>query len=284
MMVSDSGAAFGALHHSKFTILRTPNSLLMKGITSLISVLFLCPLLDFSSFNADSELNKIKASDVVGPIEIIDEATGIVETLNEGQIFPAEGTIVTGEEASVILYFSNGSLLVVGAETSLNINEFDQKPFDSAATYEELRAEPSPSSINIILNQGIITARTKTLQKNSSFTVTSPTMEVALATATAQISYLVSEDEDSPQTSVANLYGLVKVKAPETGDQWMPVEEGFLVEIASTDTTGLNEVNKDETPTPSASELRTEAITVNQDSDYSSVNISLLGISASPSE
>ena len=136
MMVSDSGAAFGALHHSKFTILRTPNSLLMKGITSLISVLFLCPLLAFSSFNADSELNKIKASDVVGPIEIIDEATGIVETLNEGQIFPAEGTIVTGEEASVILYFSNGSLLVVGAETSLNINEFDQKPFDSAATYE----------------------------------------------------------------------------------------------------------------------------------------------------
>src|SRR5690606_15609751 len=81
-----------------------------------------------------------------------------------------------GAGASVVLVFSNGASLNVGAESTLSIDEFLQDPFAEEVSVAELTEEPTSSTTRVRLTRGELVGNVKTLkhEQGSSFIVNTP--------------------------------------------------------------------------------------------------------------
>lgn len=123
-----------------------------------------------------TERGYIRLARITGDVSIEDKSTGTRRSAAEvPQI--EQGTIVrTAANSSVILVFSNGSTINLGADSVLDIEEFLQDPFGEELRPSEMTAEPTVSRTKLHLTQGELVGNVKTLRRSegSSFIVQTP--------------------------------------------------------------------------------------------------------------
>jgi hypothetical protein len=103
----------------------------------------------------------------------------------EGQV------ITTAKDSSVILVFSNGATLNLGAESVLSIDEFLQDPFAAPVKVGELMEEPTVSTTKLNLLRGELISNVKKLHKDagSSFTVQTPVGAAGIRGTTFRLTF-----------------------------------------------------------------------------------------------
>jgi hypothetical protein len=128
---------------------------------------------------------------VVGEVFVAQKATSVREqAANDRRI--EQGTIVTtAAESSVILVFSNGATVNLGARSELDIEEFLQDPFAENQTVAELTEEPSVSRTKLRLSRGELVGQVKKLKKEagSSFVVETPAGAAGIRGTTFRIAF-----------------------------------------------------------------------------------------------
>jgi hypothetical protein len=118
---------------------------------------------------------RIIAAKVAGTVTAI-LPDGSRSVLTNNAPVAEKSVITTAADASVILVFSNGATVNLGANSSLSIKRFLQDPFDSQVTASDLTDEPSTSDTELELTRGELVGNVKHLrkEKGSSFTVNTP--------------------------------------------------------------------------------------------------------------
>lgn len=120
----------------------------------------------------------IRVMRLVGTVKVTDITTGNTVALNSGDVLSEDYTIQTGPYSSVVLLFSNGSTLLLKADTELSVSEFIQEPFKSTTEYmSQLDTEPSSSQTTLKLKYGSLIGQVKRLntEEGSTYDVATPT-------------------------------------------------------------------------------------------------------------
>jgi len=119
---------------------------------------------------------RIIAAKVHGTVVATRLADQSKHTLTDNDTVAQHTVITTGKAASVILVFSNGATIDVGAESTLSIDEFLQDPFEKEVAVASLTAEPTSSVTKLNLSRGELVGNVKHLRQDegSSFTVNTP--------------------------------------------------------------------------------------------------------------
>lgn len=125
---------------------------------------------------AQSSLGTVRAFSVIGDVTLRNDSTGEEVALTTGREFTEGFSVITAENASVVLVQSNGATLALEPETSLTVSEFLQDPFDtSGGTYTRLDEDPSTSQTRVRVNYGEVSGDVKRLRPASSYNVDLPT-------------------------------------------------------------------------------------------------------------
>lgn len=87
----------------------------------------------------------------------------------------AEVSFRAGRRSAITVEFSNGTLLRVGADSEVVVEEFWQQPHSQSGKMAEWKEEPSPSQTRLRLARGDVTLNIKPLKvaRGSSFTIES---------------------------------------------------------------------------------------------------------------
>jgi hypothetical protein len=145
-----------------------------------------------SAQQASKVLGRIVAAKVVGVVTVTDvrdpmRPHRLMETgeVTEGQI------INTGDDARVLLVFSNGATVNLAARSALSIDEFLQDPFSQPVKVSELVDEPTTSVTKLNLIRGELMSNVKHLRrdKGSIFSVQTPVGAAGIRGTTFQIIY-----------------------------------------------------------------------------------------------
>lgn len=110
-------------------------------------------------------------TDVVGGATVV--AGGAEKALKIEERLRAEVTFKTERKSALELEFSNGTLLRLGADSEIVVEEFWQQPHSQPGKIAEWKEEPSPSRGRLRLVRGDFIATVKPLKtaRGSSFTV-----------------------------------------------------------------------------------------------------------------
>ena len=122
---------------------------------------------------AQTAAGQIKAAKVEGQVTKI-SATGTSSPLKSGDMLVETDAVLTGKGASVVLVFSNGSSVKVGAESRLAIDEFKMDPLVEEMKLSEMKAEPTTSKTTLNLSYGEMVGDVKKLNKSSSYSIKTP--------------------------------------------------------------------------------------------------------------
>jgi FecR protein len=119
---------------------------------------------------------RILAARVRGEVSAVSKADGQSHLLKDGESVSEQTQIVTAAGANVILVFSNGATVSVGASSNLDIEEFDQDPFARDFKVSELKQEPGTSTTRLNLTKGELVGKVVHLnvESGSEFTVQTP--------------------------------------------------------------------------------------------------------------
>jgi len=117
---------------------------------------------------------QIVAKKVTGNVTIL--VNGVVATLHENDAVTERSVVTTAPDSSVVLVFSNGATTQLGADTSLDIEQFVQDPFSNAINAGALTAEPTRSKTKLRLSKGELVGHVAHLhhEQGSEFTVSTP--------------------------------------------------------------------------------------------------------------
>ena len=147
----------------------------------LFSWLLVCGILAFfmttAAFaQANRSPGRIVAAKVTGSVTAISTVDQTQRPLATNDTVSQQTRIVTAANSSVILVFSNGASLNVGAESSLEIEEFLQDPFAEEVAVAGLTQEPTTSTTKLNLTRGEVVGNVKKLNQagGSTFTVNTP--------------------------------------------------------------------------------------------------------------
>ena len=137
-------------------------------------------------------VGRIIAVKVVGYVTVTDVRDPMHprKLVENGEI--SEGQIInTGDDARVLLVFSNGATVNLAARSTLSIDEFLQDPFAQPVKVSELIDEPTTSITKLNLIRGELMSNVKHLrrEKGSSFTVQTPVGAAGIRGTTFQILY-----------------------------------------------------------------------------------------------
>ena len=101
---------------------------------------------------------------------------GAASELKDGEIVSQSAKVNTGPDASVILLFSNGTSVKLGADTEIIVQEFWQAPVSAPNNARAAGAAPSESRTTLALNRGEIVGKVHDLLalQGSSFAVKTP--------------------------------------------------------------------------------------------------------------
>lgn len=142
----------------------------------------------------------VKALRVAGYVELVN-AAGASRVLNTGDVFGAGNTIVTSENATALLVLSNGSVLNIQPDSSLEFTELLQDtPPPGSGTFEDLDADPSRSVTRMNLNFGEVIGNAKQLQSNSVFEYTTPVGVAGIRGTPHALNLEISTNADGTQT------------------------------------------------------------------------------------
>jgi Uncharacterized protein conserved in bacteria len=208
-------------------------------LTKLISWLLLCGTLAFFAVSAQAQPNRspgqIYVAKLTGQVTAIDLGTRQSRPLAEKESVTQNTQIVTGAGSSVILVFSNGASLNIGSDSSMDIEEFLQDPFQTGVAVATLEQEPTSSTTRVRLNRGELVGNVKKLnaQAGSSFTVQTPVGAAGIRGTTFRIVFRADESGRVFFT-LTTAEGVVLLQVPAAAD--VPVETGNEV-VVSVDVT-----------------------------------------------
>ena len=118
---------------------------------------------------------QIKAAVVIGEVDAINHQDQSVTPLHNDDLLSQGFTVRTGEDASIVLVFSNGATLRLSANTEVSIDEFLQDPFPTAElALEKLTQEPTVSATKLRLARGEIVGHVIALRPGSGHVINTP--------------------------------------------------------------------------------------------------------------
>lgn len=119
---------------------------------------------------------KIIAARVQGHVIAISKGTGETRVLHDGDRVTDQTRIVTSPGANIILVFSNGATINIAADTTLDIEQFEQDPFGGDLKVSDMKREPGTSLTRLNLAKGELVGKVVHLNvdKGSEFTVQTP--------------------------------------------------------------------------------------------------------------
>ena len=119
---------------------------------------------------------QIVATRVTGTVTIKREPRNPPARLANNDTVPQDATVNTGPNSSVVLVFSNGTVVQLGAESELAIAQFLQDPYPATIKLAALVKEPTVSRTKLVLNRGELVGVVKNLnqEQGSSFAVATP--------------------------------------------------------------------------------------------------------------
>jgi hypothetical protein len=137
-------------------------------------------------------VGRIIAVKVVGNVTVTDVRDPMHprKLVENGEV--TEGQIInTGDDARVLLVFSNGATVNLAAKSTLSIDEFLQDPFAQPVKVSELVEEPTTSVTKLNLIRGELMSNVKHLrrEKGSVFSVQTPVGAAGIRGTTFQILY-----------------------------------------------------------------------------------------------
>ncbi len=185
----------------------------------------------------------VKALRVVGEVRLLEDATGMDETLERGRIFGEGFTVISHEESNALLVFSNGVTLRVGPESSVGMTELVQEAFSpERGAYQTLTEEPSRSEMRVSLNYGTVTGQAR-LREDSTFDVATDVGVAGIRGTRFQVTFTREVDDDGRERlrmTVINIEGTVLVRSLDVTEiaAFTPVESGTSAEVARDDDTG----------------------------------------------
>jgi len=137
-------------------------------------------------------LGRIVAAKVLGNVTVTDVRDPLHphKLVESGEV--TEGQIInTGDDARVLLVFSNGATVNLAAKSTLSIDEFLQDPFTQTVKVAELVDEPTTSITKLNLVRGELMSNVKHLRrdKGSVFSVQTPVGAAGIRGTSFQLLY-----------------------------------------------------------------------------------------------
>ncbi len=104
-------------------------------------------------------------------------------------------TVSTGRKSLLVLTLSNGSVIQIGPEAELEIEEFGQSPISGSVKIAELTAEPTLSKTRLRLVRGDVAVEVKPLKvsRGSSFQLVLPAGVLRLGDGTVRAMVRMSD-------------------------------------------------------------------------------------------
>lgn len=204
----ENGVAF---HNNQSAIVNHKLDLTTKNIMNTIKFLpaiaaALITLVGYA--NAQNLRNgEIETNIAIGDVNLLNSVTGESRPLTPGTVFGPGVAIQTGDNASALLFLSNGSAINLRANSYLEIKAFVQAPFQFVGSYASLREDPNQSKTELHLSYGEFVGEVQNLQPDSNYNITTP----AGSTRILGTMYLIGFQPDgaNAQAEVINLNGQV---------------------------------------------------------------------------
>ncbi len=152
-------------------------------LNKILSVIILGVFVGFTAAGAQTAptapariKGKIVAARVQGHVDAVSKTDGQKRVLHDGDMVSDQTTVVTAQGATIILAFSNGATVNVAADSSLDIEQFEQDPFGADVKMSELKEEPGTSTTRLSLTKGELVGKVVHLNvdRGSEFTVQTP--------------------------------------------------------------------------------------------------------------
>ena len=176
-----------------------------------------------------SSLGSIKAVCVIGDVSAVNQDTQEVVPLHNDDVLFQNYAIKTADNSSIVLVFSNGATVRLGASAELVIREFLQDPFaDTDRGDAGLKQEPVPSSTRLRLVRGELVGHVAKLHHDSSYNVELPCGVAGIRGTTFRHAYYPGP-KGGAQLSMATSEGNVVFTGPDGKEVPVPTD----VEITS---------------------------------------------------
>jgi hypothetical protein len=145
-----------------------------RGLLLVLAPLFL--LCVTNAQNEESGAGAVILAEVVPPVVFRDgDEGGVEKKMIPGMLLPEGYWVETGQGGNVLLLLSNGTVVTITENSKMSIDSFDQEPFETEGTLvDDLREEPSSSSVLVDLEVGSLVVQTKKLNKKSNFEISTP--------------------------------------------------------------------------------------------------------------
>lgn len=160
-----------------------------------------CVLLPFSLNAQEKQVRKpgrIMVVKVIGKVTAENPSQTITRTLKANDVITEKYTVISAEDSSAILVFSNGSTVKVNSNTRLVIEEFLQDPFADSVPMSSAKEEPSTSVTRLNLKKGSLICKVKKLRTagpdGSTFTVNTPVGAAGIRGTTFAIEFVSGND------------------------------------------------------------------------------------------
>ena len=159
---------------------------------ALLLILGLCAALPVAGM-AQTHAGAIKAAKVEGPVTV-QHPKGPVQALKSGDLLSEADTVVTGEGASAVLVFMNGSSVRLAGKTSLSIEQFQMDPLAENIDVANLTEEPSVSQTSLKLDYGELVGNVRKLHTGSAYKVNTPVGAAGIRGTTFQVTLTKNSD------------------------------------------------------------------------------------------
>lgn len=166
---------------------------------------------------------RIIAAKVDGHVTVLAKATGVSVTLKSGDAIMDGTQIVTAPGGEAILVFSNGASVDVAADSTLDIDEFQQDPFATSQKVSEMTQEPTTSVTKLNLTKGELVGKVVHLNvdRGSEFTVQTPVGAAGIRGTTFEV--IFRPDPNNPGHSLFTVYTVEGNVTVEVGHGSAPV-------------------------------------------------------------
>lgn len=129
---------------------------------------------------------------VDGAAVSINKADSLTFPLRAGSLVYQGMVVRTDKDSSIVLVFSNGATVNLGANAELSIDEFLQSPLTQTVKVGELIDEPTTSTTRLFLRRGELISNVKKLKKTegSTFSIETPVGAAGIRGTTFRLQYL----------------------------------------------------------------------------------------------
>lgn len=166
----------------------------------------------------------IKAACVIGEVTAVNQDNQEVVPLHNNDELFQNYAIKTAANASIVLVFSNGATVRLGANTEMVIREFLQDPFaEGEAPEAGSKSEPVRSSTKLRLVSGELVGHVAKLQHDSTYQVELPCGVAGIRGTTFRHAYYVGP-KGGAQVSMATSEGEVMFAGPDGKEVPVPAD------------------------------------------------------------